>query len=317
VAVVFPATASATPRCFGAAARDPQHACHNTALAESARPGLATSLLVPNFPCEGMGVFGDINDRASGAVVPCGFGASPTKAKRIVALIGDSHAMAWRAAVAAALKPLGWRGIDLTRSHCGFSATVRKLDEDAEVEGCYRFNARVITYLTDHPEITAAFVIHQTGGTPYFTFPGLGQLKSQVEGAKLAWGQLPESIAQVFVLRDNPGNHSANTVATCVHRARKARRRPGPFCARPRSEALYSDAFAVAARQLDDPRFALVNLTRHFCDDRNCFPVVGGVLVTKDGTHLTRMFSTTLGPYILRAVRHVLKASTPYAVPAS
>jgi hypothetical protein len=35
--------------------------------------------------------------------------------------------------------------------------------------------------------------------------------------------------------------------------------------------------------------------------------VVGGVLVYKDENHLTPLFARTLGPYLLRAVRGMLR----------
>jgi hypothetical protein len=50
----------------------------------------------------------------------------------------------------------------------------------------------------------------------------------------------------------------------------------------------------------------VVDLTPHFCGRRRCFPVVGGVLVHKDTDHLTRRFSRTLGPYLLRATDRIL-----------
>ena len=42
------------------------------------------------------------------------------------------------------------------------------------------------------------------------------------------------------------------------------------------------------------------------CDRTRCFPVVGGALVHKDRGHLTRVFSTTLGPYVLRALNQLM-----------
>jgi len=38
------------------------------------------------------------------------------------------------------------------------------------------------------------------------------------------------------------------------------------------------------------------------CTPSLCPPVIGGALVLKDGDHLTRTFSTTLGPYVLRVL---------------
>jgi hypothetical protein len=49
-------------------------------------------------------------------------------------------------------------------------------------------------------------------------------------------------------------------------------------------------------------RVQAVDLTRLFCDERSCYPVIGGALVVRDNTHLTGVFSATLGPFLLRAV---------------
>jgi hypothetical protein len=46
----------------------------------------------------------------------------------------------------------------------------------------------------------------------------------------------------------------------------------------------------------------LLDLTDFMCTATLCPPVVGGALVLKDADHLTRAFSTTLGPYLLRAL---------------
>ena len=63
-----------------------------------------------------------------------------------------------------------------------------------------------------------------------------------------------------------------------------------------------ADALAAAAASLRSSRVRLIDLTPHFCDEARCYPVIGGALVQRDETHLTPVFATTLGPYILRAV---------------
>ncbi len=304
--------AHAVPDCFAAAARDPRAPCSNPALRFAARPGLARSLITPTYPCTGNGAVGDPNDRADGALFVCEFGVPAAMATRTVALIGDSHAMAWRAAVAGAMKLLGWHGIDLTRSHCAFSATIRELPETAEVQGCVRFNVRVVRWLRDHPEVSAAFVAHQTAGTAYYTAPGQNSFESEQLGFELAWQALPPSILQVFAIRDNPAFHNAYAVAACVRRARRADADAGAYCARPRKQSLRRDAYPGAIDDLNEVRYELIDLTKFFCSAQSCFPVVGGALVTKDGRHLTRLFSASLGPYLARAVRAVL---SPYSPP--
>jgi hypothetical protein len=50
----------------------------------------------------------------------------------------------------------------------------------------------------------------------------------------------------------------------------------------------------------------LIDLNSHICSRRMCFPVVGGVLVHKDTTHLTSLFAGTLGPFLLKHVSRLL-----------
>ena len=45
------------------------------------------------------------------------------------------------------------------------------------------------------------------------------------------------------------------------------------------------------------------DFTSYLCDASKCPSVIGGVLVRKDGSHLTRAFAATLGPFVLRSVR--------------
>ena len=60
------------------------------------------------------------------------------------------------------------------------------------------------------------------------------------------------------------------------------------------------DPLVIAARRIGT-RVQVINLKRFQCSQHRCFPVVGGVLVHKDIDHLTQLFATTLGPYLLRA----------------
>ena len=50
-------------------------------------------------------------------------------------------------------------------------------------------------------------------------------------------------------------------------------------------------------------------MTSFFCSQRMCFPVVGGALVYKDISHLTDVYASSLGPFLLRKVRALNGAS--------
>lgn len=290
-ALLLPASAHAS--CLGAGCAAPPFL---------ARPSLERALTQPNTPCRPTQTFGDPARRGDGALTICAFGTPWAQARRTVALIGDSHAMAWRAAVAGALWRLRWHGLDMTRSRCAFSTTARRYpDRPGETSGCLRFNRRVLAYLTAHPEVTGVFVAHLTGGTPYLHAPGESSATAERVGFRSAWRLLPASVSRIFAIRDNPHFRNPYVVSRCL---RAARRERVPFtraCGRPRREALYPDQFVPAARR--SSRVTLVDLSATMCDARACHPVVGGVRVTKDGHHLSRLFSTSLGPYVTRAVR--------------
>jgi hypothetical protein len=51
----------------------------------------------------------------------------------------------------------------------------------------------------------------------------------------------------------------------------------------------------------------VIDLTRYFCDARSCFPVIAGVLVHQDITHVTPAFARRLGPFLLAEVRRIAR----------
>jgi hypothetical protein len=73
----------------------------------------------------------------------------------------------------------------------------------------------------------------------------------------------------------------------------------------PRAAALDPDAAVAAAQRLESSRVQVADLTRYFCDARRCYPVIGGALVHKDLHHMTAVFVTTLGPYLLNEVNRL------------
>ncbi|HEY6891441.1 MAG TPA: SGNH hydrolase domain-containing protein, partial [Solirubrobacter sp.] len=105
----------------------------------------------------------------------------------------------------------------------------------------------------------------------------------------------------IYVLRDTPSRVGPETGA-CVERLLHARRAIGSRCAEPRGSALPPDPEFEAARAPGDDRVRLLDLSGFMCTATLCPPVVGGALVLRDSDHLTRAFSTTLGPYLLRAL---------------
>jgi len=283
--------ARAEPRCFGAAARDAVDPCHNPRLRFSVVPKPSDAPITPSAPCS-------LIPARTGPRV-CAFGLPATRARVSFALVGDSHAVHWRAALAEVARRKRWRGVSMDQTQCMFSRAVSALREPLRAD-CIRWNGEVPRWLDEHPEVHTLFVSQQRGRNVVLP-PGGTQLETKIKGYIDAWNALPASVERIYVIRDVP--YETIHTPACVRRAMARRSKPpGSACARSRRAALRPDPAVLAARRLASPRVRVIDLTRYMCGPRRCFPVVGGVLVHKDVGHLTRQFSTTLGRYLLRAL---------------
>ena len=289
MAVLLPvATAHPSPpRCFGAASRDAAAPCRNAALADLVTPSPDAALLEPSEPCQPVLVTPPV----------CTFGVPWGRSTDAFALVGDSHAVHWRAALTTVARRADWTGYSLTRSTCPYTLPVK-----ASGGRCAGFAQSVLDWLTQHPEIHAVFMSGNATHPPPGA-PGYVALDTRVRGFERAIQALPPSITHVFVIHDVP--HSSLRTQDCVRRAMARRLNAGAVCARSRKGALPGDPAYLAARYLGG-RAVPVDLTSFMCGPAHCYPVIGGALVIKDLGHLTRTFARTLGPYLWRAVRAAL-----------
>jgi hypothetical protein len=270
------------PRCFGAAARRRGRRCANPRLRLSVVPTPSDALIEPNAPCTVL--------PRSGLLLPCRFGVDPSV--HTFALIGDSHAQHWRAAVDVLAEAKGWRGISLTHSSCPFTKAALGEMPKGQRARCVRWNREVLRWLGRHPAVTTVFVSDWDG----YDRPR----DVLVDGYLRAWRALPHTVERIVVLRDPP--HAAPHARECVERAIARHVPAGPACAVPRSAVLLPDPAVAAAGKLRSLRVQVVDLTRTMCSLRLCLPVIGGALVLKDINHLTAVFARTLGPFLVRAV---------------
>jgi hypothetical protein len=288
------------PKCFGAAARDPQRPCTNPKLAYTVVPSPVEAPKLGNAPCT------VVEQRHRVRV--CEFGIRGAKAQGTVALLGDSHASHWRAALAVVARREHWRGVSITHTSCPLSKAVADIVEPDRTE-CAQWTREVPQWLSRHPEVHTVFVAAHSGGK-VVPRKGEGQFAEQVDGYIDKWQALPASVQHIIVIRDTP--KMRGTTLDCIQRAMTGHRRAGTVCAVPRSAALDRDPQAVAAARLRSPRVQTVDMTPFLCDRRLCYPVIGGALVYKDIHHLTAVYGTTLGPYLQRDVERLM-ASWPTA----
>jgi hypothetical protein len=282
---------AAGPRCFGAAARDPDRRCANPALTRSVTPTPDEAVLEASAACA------PVTSKVGPA--RCLFGTSADKARRTVALIGDSHAVHWRAALQHVFKVRRWRGVTLYRSQCPYTGARTNLAEP-DRSACEQFKRDTLAYLTAHPEIETIFVSGNTGAGVVVP-DGQDRFEAKTAGYVAAYTGLPASVKHVIVLRDPP--HNRPSTNACVARAVQARKALATACQVPIATALAPDPAVEAAKRLNVPRVQTIDLTPFMCDARHCFPVIGGALVHKDVGHLSTTFSRSLGPYVLRELK--------------
>ena len=280
------------PPCFGAQALDPRRRCDDTRLGLAVAPSPVEAPNLPNAPCTRVERGRMIN--------VCAFGARKAKAVRTVALIGDSHASHWRAALDVVADARRWRGLSIAHTNCPLSQAIRDLPEPERSE-CIEWNSEVRAWLGRHREVRTIVVAQSSGGA-VLSPPGQNQFETGVAGYTDAWNALPRSVERIVVIRDTPRMLTGGRTLACVERAVARRRAPGRACARPRGRALAPDPAFEAARRLPSGRVRPVDLTRRFCDRRLCYPVIGGALVYKDVSHITAVYGTTLGRYLGRAL---------------
>jgi hypothetical protein len=233
----------------------------------------------------------------------CWFGVPESQAVRTVALLGDSHATNWRAALSVVARALRWHIISLTRNSCAVSFAMQVRPDGTYDQPCYDYDHALVSWLAGQPQISAVVLSDHPGSV--VRAPGQSDMDAHVAGIEAAWRALPAQIAHIISIRDDPSTSPVTMDATlaCVQDSIDQRRDAGTRCRMGRA-ALHPDPDVTATARLHSSRTEAVDLSRFFCDRRGCPPVIGGVLVYRDHfAHLTRTYSRALGPYVLSAVR--------------
>lgn len=213
----------------------------------------------------------------------CDFSQGASNPKRVW-LVGDSHAQQWQGAVYEIARKRGWL---LTTSYYGGCPVADVAFQGFEAawgardaERCRRWSREVSTMIeAEAPDLiftsmAARYQIVDDGSDR----PPLEQF---VEGLQTNWRRWVAAGSEVLVLADPPLNGKVRD-PDCV-----LLNQANPVdCARPRSEAQPTDPLVVATQGLEQGGVRLIDLTDRFCDERNCYAVVGSVPVYYNADHL-------------------------------
>jgi hypothetical protein len=301
-----PDTVQARQACFGAAARDPRHPCQNAELRYEVVPN-------PGDPKAAQQYETCTEVETTEILKACYWGAPADRATRTVALVGDSHASHWRAAMQAVVAAKGWRGVSIQRAGCPLTAAHPDLPGADRRQGCIAWNRAVQRWIAAHPQIDTVF----TSAHLAKVIPPAGRSmgRARRDGLTSAWRQLLRgAVRHIVVIRGTP-RISGQTIPCVSQALREMARPPGEACALERGYALRSDPLVAAARYLRTSQVQVADLHEFMCDEGRCYPVVGGVLVLRDVSHMTTTFSRSLGPYLLDAVNRLSAGWPPSAAP--
>lgn len=289
-----PAEYTAADPCYGPGVLDPANDCGSLAGGAPVPPPAAVErenrqdIAYPDCQADA-----DTSD-----VVSCTLGA--TDGRRTIAIVGDSHATAWFAALDRLGQQNDWRVLTFTRSSCPFTFAQRNdPDEQGRTDRratCDRHVDRVLDKITADPDIDTVVSGAYSSAYTFTARPSLPLTSPAIDGFTKIWSRLGEAGKQVVVMADVPLTGPQN-VPTCL-----AEKSDPVECAVPRDKALPARrmAQAAAARATKLPNVSLVDLTDQFCDPRLCYAQLGSVIVYRDKSHVSKTFARALVPYISR-----------------
>jgi peptidoglycan/LPS O-acetylase OafA/YrhL len=229
----------------------------------------------------------------------CTLGKKTGYSKRFFA-VGDSHNNALIDAYERIARQNGWR-IDVAgRGTCYWTTASQKQLSSTLAKSCTDWKARVDAYIESADFLDAVLVTHSAGSGLVIPRPEQSRAQTTVDGLVGAWSKAVARGIPIVAIRDNP--RPEDSTATCVAEDLAT---ANARCSIPRADGLrYFDGQAQAAARVKNAR--VIDLTQYVCTATECPVVIGGVIVYRDGSHLTRTFISTLTPYLDQRLRLAL-----------
>ena len=236
---------------------------------------------------------------AESATVPrrCVFGDK--SGKRVMVLLGDSHASHWFPALNKVAKAHGWRLETFVKVSCPFTdMPVRNLRLKRTYRECEQFNENTVAALRKlKPDlvVTAQFrfqyPVRSEDESDAAQGAAIARMLERVPGAKAIIADVP------FPSHDVPACLSKHLKDVRPCAVASFRRSSGGSPARERIAAKRSGA-------------KLINLGRRICGGPGDCPVVSeGMILYRDEHHLTATYARSLAPALERKLKKLMRAA--------
>ena len=275
-----------TPRCFGAASRDPEVSCSNPAL---------NTILVPDPRVANrdtaMSSIGCATRNVGEPIDPCVVGSWGDPKIPKIALIGDSHARVMSSPLTA-LADQGLIAFDgYFQSGCVWTT---------DAPHGTRFGRQCVSFKKELDIMLKAKagrydLVITTGRISKL----VGTLDQKATGLAKQWSSVTRRGTPVVAITDVP-EIGAN-VNECLERVERDK---VDTCARNRSAVLpETDPITLAVKKAKHAYF--IDFSHYYCDKTRCPLVIGGATVYADSNHLTSTYARTLAPIIYRELRRI------------
>ncbi len=217
-----------------------------------------------------------------------------------VALIGDSHASHWFPALNVLANLNGWRLLPFVKASCPFLATpVFHPFVQRPYTECETWRARAIAAVNAaQPDLVIVAEAYDAANLPID--PNSRSLAARGRAMAAAISQLRAQ--RVAIMIDNP--RTDVDIPACLARYPNDVNR----CAIPRSVA-FPPNFGVVERVAADASGArVIDIVAAVCPSTPCPVVRGGMILYRDGHHLTETFSRSLAGPLGAAIEPLLAA---------
>ncbi|GAA4187864.1 acyltransferase family protein [Microbacterium oryzae] len=266
------------PDCFGAEAIDP-------ALVPCENPELDDYPLVPS-PQDARSDDANRDACWSGpdetVLRVCSLGPK-TGYDRHLLVIGDSHSNVFVGVYAQIAEERNWR-IDVAgHGGCYWTDALIVRSTQASTDACTAWRGEVADYVAEADDVDAFVVTHSSDGRDADA--------DVVSGMVSAWSARPDLDVPVIAILDNP-RLPADTIQCIEDDPDTAAGR----CGHPADVVMHDDGQVAAAER--DPNATTIDMSEFYCADGTCPAVIGGVVVYRDGHHLTATYAATLAPYL-------------------
>lgn len=212
--------------------------------------------------------------------------------KYSVAVIGDSHARSWFAPMLKLASKYSWRLTIISKSACPV-LNPTSMPHHIPSPTCKLWNENLQGYLKANHKydlvVSAASSLVTHGYDSY------------AQSFKSVVPSLTKSGSELLQIHDNP--KPASGFLDCI---KKNQNSASTACARDRASALTpNDPLPDAVRGM--PGVKVVDFTDSFCGQKTCSPIIDGIVVYKDHSHMSPEWAMHLLPVLDRSIPEKFK----------